>query len=114
VWDSFASLRDAAMSDGEVPARLKEAVALAISVSERCDGCISYHARAAARAGAAPAEVAELLGVVLLMDGATASLYGPRAWHAYRTFAAELAADGGECVNVRSEGPRQRGTASGG
>ena len=52
AWAGFLSLHDAAMADGEVPARLKEAAALAISVAKRCDGCIAYHARAAARARA--------------------------------------------------------------
>jgi hypothetical protein len=38
-------------------------------------------------AGATAEEVAEALGVALLMDGSTASVYGPRAWDAYREFA---------------------------
>jgi AhpD family alkylhydroperoxidase len=88
TWAGFVGLHDAAMAEGEVPTRLKEAVALAISVVKRCDGCIAYHAKAAARAGATPAEVAELLGVALLMDGGTASVYAPRAWEAYSEFSA--------------------------
>jgi AhpD family alkylhydroperoxidase len=79
TWAGFAGLHNAALAEGAVPARLKEAVALAIAVVKRCDGCIAYHAKAAARAGATPAEVAELLGVALLMDGGTASVYAPRA-----------------------------------
>ncbi|MEZ5140744.1 MAG: carboxymuconolactone decarboxylase family protein [Acidimicrobiales bacterium] len=54
---------------------------------KQCDGCISYHARAAAKAGATHAEVAEALGVALLMDGGTASVYGPRAFDAFCEFA---------------------------
>ena len=90
TWSGFVALHDAAMASGEVPARIKEAAALAISVVKRCDGCIAYHAKAAAKAGATPTEVAELLGVALLMDGGTASVYAPRAWDAYREFAAEV------------------------
>jgi AhpD family alkylhydroperoxidase len=86
VWSGFAAMHAAALTDGEVPARLKEAVALAISVVKRCDGCIAYHAKAAARQGATPGEVAELLGVAVLMDGGTASVYAPRAWEAYEEF----------------------------
>jgi AhpD family alkylhydroperoxidase len=86
VWGGFVALHDAAVADGEVPARLKEAAALAISVVKRCDGCIAYHAKAAARAGASPGEIAEMLGVALLMDGGTASVYAPRAWEAYLEF----------------------------
>lgn len=91
TWAGFAALHDKAMADGEVPARLKEAAALAISAAKRCDGCIAYHAKAAARAGATPGEVAELLGVALLLDGGTASVYAPRAWAAFEEFRAELA-----------------------
>ena len=89
VWAGFMSLHDAAVADGAVPTRLKEAAALAISVAKQCDGCIAFHARAAARAGATPDEVAELLGVALLMDGGTASVYGPRAWQAFMEFRSE-------------------------
>ncbi|HEY8524663.1 MAG TPA: carboxymuconolactone decarboxylase family protein [Acidimicrobiales bacterium] len=98
TWAGFQSLHAAAMADGEVPRRLKEAAALAISAVKRCDGCIAYHAKAAARAGATPAEVAEMLGVALLMDGGTASVYGPRAWEAFLQFseAAALPHDGAE------------------
>lgn len=89
VWSGFQSLHGAAMAEGEVPPRIKEAVALAISVAKRCDGCIAYHSKAAARAGATPGEVAEILGVALLMDGGTASVYAPRAWAAFLEFAAD-------------------------
>ena len=89
AWAGFLSLHAAAMAEGEVPTRLKEIVALAISVVKRCDGCIAYHAKAAAKAGATPAEVSEILAVALLMDGGTASVYAPRAWDAFQEFEAE-------------------------
>lgn len=88
VWTGFTALHEAAMADGAVPRHTKEAVALAISVVKRCDGCIAYHAHAAARAGATADEVSELLGVALLMDGGTASVYAPRAFEAFNEFAA--------------------------
>ena len=91
TWGGFAELHSAALAEGAVPARLKEVVALAIAVVKRCDGCIAYHAKAAARAGATPAEVAELLGVALLMDGGTASVYAPRAWEAFGEFSGATA-----------------------
>ena len=78
------------LADGEVSTALKEAAALAVSVAKRCDGCIAYHAKGAARAGATPGQVADLLGVALLMDGGTASVYAPRAWAAFNEFREEL------------------------
>lgn len=87
VWGGFGELHGNAVAEGDLPAKIKELMALAISVVKQCDGCIAYHAKAAARRGATPAEVAETLGVALLMDGGTASVYAPRAWDAYREFA---------------------------
>jgi AhpD family alkylhydroperoxidase len=87
AWAGFAKLHTSAVTEGELPARIKELMALAIAVVKQCDGCIAYHARAAARRGATPGEVAEALGVALLMDGGNASVYGRRAWDAYQEFA---------------------------
>lgn len=89
TWAGFLALHESAVAEGTVPTRIKETVALALSVVKRCDGCIAYHAKAAARAGATPDEVAEILGVALLMDGGTASVYAPRAWAAYTEFSAD-------------------------
>jgi len=86
VWSGFAQLHKAAVADGALPAKTKELMALAIAVVKQCDGCIAYHAKAAARRGATSEEVAEALGVALLMDGGTASVYGPRAWQAFHEF----------------------------
>ena len=86
VWAGFSQLHSAAVADGALSAKVKELMALAIAVVKRCDGCIAYHAKAAARRGATGEEVAEALGLALLMDGGTASVYGPRAWEAYLEF----------------------------
>lgn len=92
AWEGFGKLHAAALQDGVFPARVKELTALAIAVVKRCDGCIAYHARAAARLGATPEEVAEMLGVALLMDGGPATVFGPRAWAAFQEFAHGVAA----------------------
>ncbi len=89
AWGGFAALHRGAMAEGAVPTRLKEAAALAISVVERCDGCIAFHAQAAARAGTSREEVAEMLGVALLMGGGPASVYAPRAWEAFDELSGE-------------------------
>jgi AhpD family alkylhydroperoxidase len=67
VWAGFAQLHDAALRDGALPAHVKELMALVAAVVKHCDGCVAYHAKAAARRGATPDEVAEALGVALLM-----------------------------------------------
>jgi AhpD family alkylhydroperoxidase len=87
TWGEFGELHTHAVADGVLPARIKELMALTMAVVKQCDGCIAYHAKAAARRGATAEEVAEALGVALLMDGGTASVYGPRAWDACLEFA---------------------------
>ena len=72
--------------------RTKELIALAIAVSKECDGCIAAHAHAAVLHGATPAEAAEAIGVTFLMNGGPATVYGARAFAAFREFYAERAA----------------------
>jgi AhpD family alkylhydroperoxidase len=88
TWKAFGALHGAAVRDGALSAGTKELIALAIAVVKGCDGCIAYHAQAAARGGARPSEVADAIGVALLMDGGPASVHGPRAFQAYQEFAA--------------------------
>ncbi len=87
TWAGFGELHERALAPGRVPAHLKELIALAIAVARECDGCIAYHARAAAVKGATREELAEVLGVTLLMGGGPASIYAPRAWAAFDEFA---------------------------
>lgn len=86
VYRGFSNMSRAALTDGALGATTKELMALAISVVEGCDACIATHARGAARKGASNAEVAESIGVAILMAGGPATVYGPRAWDAYKEF----------------------------
>jgi AhpD family alkylhydroperoxidase len=89
VYAGFAQMHRAALADGALSTKFKELVALAIGIAEECDGCIASHARGAARNGATPSEVAETIGVTILMQGGPGTIYGPRAWDAYQEFAAK-------------------------
>lgn len=84
VWSAYAGLHRAALAAGALDQKTKELIALAISVTRMCDGCIASHARGAMRRGATEAEVAEALGVAVLMNGGPATVYGPRAFAAFR------------------------------
>ncbi len=87
VYSAFGALHQAASGDGALSGKTKELIALTISVVKQCDGCIANHAKAAAKQGATPEEVADALGVAFLMDGGPATVYGPRAWAAFHEFA---------------------------
>jgi AhpD family alkylhydroperoxidase len=89
VYHGFEALRSASLADGALDRKTKELIALALAVSAQCDGCIAAHAHGAARAGATEAEVAETLGVCILMMGGPGTVYAPRAFAAFRDFAAD-------------------------
>lgn len=90
VFRAHAEVGRAAMGDGALDRKTKELIALAISVSKQCDGCIASHAKGAARAGATAEEVAEALGVTISMNGGPGTVYAPRAFEAFREFAGLL------------------------
>lgn len=89
AWEGFGHLHKAAVSDGVVPGSMKELVALAIAVADHCDGCVAYHAKAAARKGATREEAVEVLSVALLMAGGPASVWAPRALAAFDEFSSD-------------------------
>lgn len=86
VYKGFAELHRSALNDGVLSRKVKELIALAIAVADHCDGCIASHARGAARAGATREEVADALGVAILMTGGPGTVYGPRAYDAFLEF----------------------------
>lgn len=86
VYAGFGGLHKAATAPGVLDTKTKELIALALAVSQQCDGCIASHARSAARAGATKEEVAEALGVTFLMNGGPATVYAPRAYAAFLEF----------------------------
>ncbi len=92
VYKGFGEFHHAAFAPGALDAKTKELMAFAIGVIQRCDGCIASHAEGAARAGATPQEAAEAIGVAMLMSGGPGTIYGPRAYAAFREFTAVQAA----------------------
>lgn len=86
VYEAFAQLSKAAQAPGTLSPVTKELIALAIAVSNQCDGCIASHARALVMKGAKEEEVAETLGVCIQMMGGPGTVYGPRALAAFRSF----------------------------
>ena len=93
VMSAFAELSRAAMADGELSTATTELIALSIAITRECDGCIAAHARGASRRGATRAQVAEMIGVAIAMNGGPATVYGPRALEAFDQFSAAAPAD---------------------
>jgi len=87
----FARLHRKAVEDGALSGKVKEMMALAISIAVGCDGCIAYHAHDALAAGATHQELLEAIGVALLMGGGPGSIYAAHAMEAIEQFASQPA-----------------------
>ncbi len=83
VAAGFSALHRGSMAEGDLSTKTKELIALAIGVSSRCADCIGFHVQAAAKAGATKAEIAEAVGVAVMMGGGPAYMYGVKALSAY-------------------------------
>ncbi len=86
TMSGFDALHENAVADGELPAATKELIALGIALAVRCDGCIAQHVHDALEAGANRAEIAETIGVAMLMGGGPALMYGAEAYDALEQF----------------------------
>ena len=75
----FARLHRKGVEDGALSGKVKELMALAISIVVGCEGCIAYHVHDAIHAGATRSELLETVGVGLFMGGGPGSIYAAHA-----------------------------------
>jgi AhpD family alkylhydroperoxidase len=85
----FARLHKKAVEDGALSAKVKEMMALAISIVVGCEGCIAYHVHDAIEAGATRPELLETIGVGVMMSGGPGTIYAAHALDAVEQFVAE-------------------------
>jgi AhpD family alkylhydroperoxidase len=86
LMSAFGRLETAATAPGALSTKTKELIALAIAITVRCNGCISYHVRHAMEADATRKEILETIGVALLMGGGPSMVYGCQAYEALGQF----------------------------
>ncbi|MEN6406595.1 MAG: carboxymuconolactone decarboxylase family protein [Thermoguttaceae bacterium] len=77
------------LKDGALSTKVKELIALGIAVCATCDYCIAMHVKKCLDAGATKSEIAEALGVALLMGGGPALTYSAFAAAAVEQFSTE-------------------------
>ena len=82
----FARLHKKSVEEGALGARVKELMALAVSIAVRCEGCIAYHVHDAVAAGATRQELLETVGVAVMMGGGPALMYATQAQDAIEQF----------------------------
>ena len=117
TYRAYGELHKAVLAPGALSTKAKELIALTIAITRECDGCIAAHAEGAARSGATTEEVAEAIGVAILMNGGPATVYGPRAYRAFRDVT-EAGSPGGNAAHVEHDrqepaGPMGAATVTG-
>ena len=89
----YRALSDAGQKTGKLDAKTRELIALAVSVTRQCDGCITMHTDAAVKHGATREEVLEALGVAIAINAGAALVYSARAMDAFTARSAEARAE---------------------
>lgn len=69
VYEAFLAMEKAAFSDGALPGKTKELIAVGISVVIDCESCMQWHIEQAAASGATQREVLEAVEVGIEMGG---------------------------------------------
>lgn len=83
---SFNGIHKAIAKDEILTHQTKELIALGISIAIRCEGCIISHTKQALENGASMGEIAETIGVAVMMGGAPSIVYGSKALTAMKEF----------------------------
>jgi len=86
AMDGFYALSKAATADGALDKKTKEMIALAIGVTQHCDGCIGFHIKALKDLGVTREEVVEVMTMCVYMGGGPALMYAADALRAYDQF----------------------------
>lgn len=79
----YQVLAGAGQKTGHLDAKTRELISLAVAVTTRCDGCITFHTDAAIKNGATKEEITEALGVAIDLNAGAALVYSARVMDAY-------------------------------
>jgi AhpD family alkylhydroperoxidase len=74
VYRAFTQMEQAAYSDGALRKKVKELIAIGISVHINCESCMQWHIEQAASSGATYDEILEALEVGIEMGGGPATV----------------------------------------
>lgn len=83
VLNGMNTIGGSAAKTGHLEPKIHELIALAVAVTTRCDGCISFHTKAAVEQGASREEIAEALGVAIALNAGAAAVYSARVLDAH-------------------------------
>lgn len=88
---AFNQLARSAMAEGQVSAKHKELIALAIGITQHCSGCVGFHVKALHKLGCTRTELEEMLAVCVYMGGGPALMYAAETLAAWDNMAPKAA-----------------------
>ncbi len=83
---AFGKMHQSVMAEGALSPKVKELIALGVSINAKCEGCIAQHVYDAMKAGATREEIVETIGITMLMGGAPGFIHGTKALDALEEF----------------------------
>ena len=75
TYKALMEIEEIAFSDGVLTSKIKELMALSISIVTKCEPCMEWHLEQALQAGATNEEVYETIDVAIEMGGGQAGAY---------------------------------------
>ena len=88
AMQGFGQLARSSMAEGEISAKHKELIALAIGITQHCSGCIGFHVKALIKLNCSKQELEEMLAVCVYMGGGPALMYAAEAISAFESMSA--------------------------
>lgn len=79
LMTGFGAMAKTAMAAGQVSAKHKELIALALGISQHCSACIGFHIKALIGLGVTREELEETLAVCVYMGGGPSLMYSAEA-----------------------------------
>lgn len=89
----FGQMSKAVAGDGALSKKHKELIAMGIGIAARCQGCLTFHAKALVAMQCSRAEFLEMLQVAIYMGGGPSLMTAAEALKAFEDFGGEKAAE---------------------
>lgn len=76
AWQGFQAFDKAAMAEGAIPVKVKELIAIAVTMTTQCPYCIEIHVANAKKAGCTDQEIAESIMIAAALRAGAAITHG--------------------------------------
>ncbi len=76
AMEAFQALDNAALSEGVIPKKYKELIALGVALTTQCPYCLEIHKKNAVEAGATEEELAEATFIAAALRAGAAVVHG--------------------------------------